>query len=263
MKCFLKISLALLFYLYAPCVYCQTSRFFSSDHLSSTMISSACIAQDSEGYLWIGTEYGLNRYDGYRFTCYLNDPENPASLGYNLVSTLLCEDTGSIWVGTAKGLDLYNSDTNTFVHFKFPDGLQPRVSKILRLASGRLLVGTAGYGLYQADEDKQGLLRVQNYTSADDDEFYSSLFEDSQGNLWKCDAVNGITFNKLFSGSNAHRFKSPLGTPMSFAEKNGEVLILCLHGMLVYENGELKTYSFESLDRLSAERPVNVAAPEK
>lgn len=133
------------------------------------MISSACIAQDSEGYIWIGTEYGLNRYDGYRFTCYLNDPENPASLGYNLVSTLLCEDTGSIWVGTAKGLDLYNSDTNTFVHFKFPDGLQPRVSKILRLASGRLLVGTAGYGLYQADEDKQELLRVQNYTSADDD----------------------------------------------------------------------------------------------
>ena len=245
MKCFLKIGLALLFYLYAPCVYCQTSRFFSSDHLSSTMISSACIAQDSEGYLWIGTEYGLNRYDGYRFTCYLNDPENPASLGYNLVSTLLCEDTGSIWVGTAKGLDLYNSDTNTFVHFKFPDGLQPRVSKILRLASGRLLVGTAGYGLYQADEDKQELFRVQNYTSADDDEFYSSLFEDSQGNLWKCDAVNGITFNKLFSGSNAHRFKSPLGTPMSFAEKNGEVLILCLHGMLVYENGELKTYPLE------------------
>ena len=98
------------------------------------MISSACIAQDSEGYIWIGTEYGLNRYDGYRFTCYLNDPENSASLGYNLVSTLLCEDTGSIWVGTAKGLDLYNSDTNTFVHFKFPDGLQPRVSKILRLA---------------------------------------------------------------------------------------------------------------------------------
>lgn len=70
MKCFLKIGLALLFYLYAPCVYCQTSRFFSSDHLSSTMISSACIAQDSEGYIWIGTEYGLNRYDGYRFTCY-------------------------------------------------------------------------------------------------------------------------------------------------------------------------------------------------
>lgn len=84
MKRFLNIGLALLFYLYVPCSYCQTSRFFSSDHLSSTMISSACITQDSEGYIWIGTEYGLNRYDGYRFTCYLNDTMNPAAADYNL-----------------------------------------------------------------------------------------------------------------------------------------------------------------------------------
>jgi len=237
-----NISSLLICMLYTVCAYSQTGRFFSSEQLSSSMISSACIAQDAEGMIWVGTEYGLNRYDGYHFTCFLNDVKNPASLGYNLVSTVLCEGTGQIWVGTAKGLDLYNPETNAFSHFKFPDGLQPRVSKILRLRNGHLMIGTAGYGLYEADEKKKELVRVQGFTTADDDEFYSSLFEDSNGNLWKCDAVNGITVNRISSKGKARQFKSVIGTPMAFTERNGHVLILCLHGMLSYHNGELKPY---------------------
>lgn len=221
--------------------YSQIGRFFSSEQLSNSMISSACIAQDSEGMIWVGTEYGLNRYDGYHFTYFLNDVNNPASLGYNLVSSLLCEDSGQIWVGTAKGLDLYEPETNSFVHFRFPNGLKPRVSKIIRLGNQRLLVGTAGYGLYEANEKKKELVRVQGYTTTEDDEFYSSLFEDSHGNLWKCDALNGITVNRL-SGSKPRKLKSPIGTPMAFTERNGDVLILCLHGMLIFHNGELKPY---------------------
>ena len=231
--------------LFSICVYSQTGRFFSSEQLSSSMISSACIAQDSEGLIWVGTEYGLNRYDGYHFTTFLHDEQNQASLNYNLVSTLLCEDSGQIWIGTAKGLDFYASSTGDFVHFKFPDGLHPRVSKIIRLKDGRLLVGTAGYGLYQVDEEKRELNRVLDFTTIDDDEFYSSLFEDSQGNLWKCDAVNGITVNHIGSGDRPRRFKSDIGTPMAFTERNGDVLILCLHGMLICHQGELKPYPLE------------------
>ena len=237
-----NVSSVLIGLLWSLCAYCQVGRFFSSEQLSSSMISTACIAQDSEGFIWIGTEYGLNRYDGYHFTFFLNDAKDAKSLGYNLVSTLLCEKSGQIWVGTAKGLDLYDPHTNVFVHFRFPNGLQPRVSKIIRLSDGRLLVGTAGYGLYQIEEKKQELIRIQKYTTAEDDEFYSSLFEDSKGNLWKCDAVNSITVNRMSSAGSARRFKSPIGTPLVFTERNGEVMILCLHGMLIYRNGELKTF---------------------
>ena len=242
MKRLCSISILLLCIQFSICLYGQTGRFFSSDQLSSSMISSACIAQDAEGFIWVGTENGLNRYDGYHFTSYFHEEKNPTSLGYNLVSTLLCEDSGQIWVGTAKGLDLHEPSTGGFVHYKFPDGLCPRVSKIIRLRDGHLLVGTAGYGLYQADEEKKELIRVQDFTSADDDEFYSSLFEDSQGNLWKCDAVNGMTVNRLKSGDSPRRFKSEIGTPMAFAERDGDVLILCLHGMLVCHQGEIKPY---------------------
>lgn len=242
MKWYYNICSVLICLLISLCTRAQTGRFFSSEQLSSSMISSACISQDSEGFIWIGTESGLNRYDGYHFTTFMNDVNDSTSLGYNLVSTLLCEDSGQIWVGTAKGLDLYEQRTQSFVHFRFPDGLQPRVSKIIRLRDGRLLAGTAGYGLYQVDETSKNLVRVQGYTSADDDEFYSSLFEDSRGNLWKCDAVNGITAGRLSSGTKARRFKSAIGTPMSFTERHGDLLILCLHGMLIYRDGELKPF---------------------
>ena len=241
MKYFNNIISILICLIYSLGAYSQIGRFFSSEQLSNSMISSACIAQDLEGMIWVGTEYGLNRYDGYHFTYFLNDVNTPASLGYNLVSSLLCEDSGQIWVGTAKGLDLYEPETNSFVHFRFPNGLKPRVSKIIRLGNQRLLVGTAGYGLYEANEKKKELVRVQGYTTAEDDEFYSSLFEDSHGNLWKCDALNGITVNRLLGGK-PRKLKSLIGTPMAFTERNGDVLILCLHGMLIFHNGELKPY---------------------
>ena len=51
------------------------SHFYTSEKLSSNQITQIC--QDKDGYIWIGTEYGLNKYDGYRFTNYLHEKGNP------------------------------------------------------------------------------------------------------------------------------------------------------------------------------------------
>jgi ligand-binding sensor domain-containing protein len=59
------------------------SHFYTSERLSSNQITQIC--QDKEGYIWIGTEYGLNKYDGYRFTNYLHDKENPNSVSSNVM----------------------------------------------------------------------------------------------------------------------------------------------------------------------------------
>lgn len=223
----------------------QPGQFFTSSQLSSTMISSASIGQDSEGYIWIGTEHGLNRYDGYHFIKYLHDKNDSLTIGHNLVSTLLCEKSGSVWVGTSKGLDKYDSQNNRFIHFHFPEGIEPRVSKIIRLRNGNLLVGTAGFGLFSVDEKSEKITRIHHFTTVEDDNFYSNLYEDSNGFVWKCDATDGITFNKIGSYNVSKHFKSNIGTPMAFAERNGDILILCLHGMLVYKNGDIKTFPLE------------------
>lgn len=220
-------------------------RLFTSEQLSSTTISASAVCQDSEGYIWVGTEYGLNRYDGYRFVRFLNNPSDAASISNNLISTVFCEPSGEVWIGTGKGLDLYNPSGRNFIHVTFPDGLKPRVSKILRLKSGELIVGTAGYGLYEVDRHTCSLRRVKGFTTAADDEFYSNLFEDSAGRLWKCDANQGISVNRPHAQALARKFVSPLGTPMGFAEMDGKVLILCMHGILCYQNNQMRILDYQ------------------
>jgi len=62
------------------------------------------IWQDHYGYLWLGTQAGLVRYDGFRFSMYRNSPEDPHSLGSNLVTSIWEDRSHAIWVGTIGGL---------------------------------------------------------------------------------------------------------------------------------------------------------------
>ncbi len=72
------------------------------------------IVQDSSGFLWFGTEDGLNRYDGYNFRVYRNDPADSASLVNNFVRTMAVAPDGKIWLGTYRGLCLYNPRSDRF-----------------------------------------------------------------------------------------------------------------------------------------------------
>ena len=87
------------------------------DGLSSDWVTS--IVQDQQGFMWFGTVDGLNRYDGYRFTVYKNDPDDPASLAHSWVLTM-CEDRrGRLWIGThGGGLNLFEAATQSFTHYQ-------------------------------------------------------------------------------------------------------------------------------------------------
>ncbi|MBN1270708.1 MAG: PAS domain S-box protein [Candidatus Aminicenantes bacterium] len=77
-----------------------------------------CILQDSKGFLWFGTEDGLNKFDGYNFKILKNDPENPQSLNFNNIKTLFEDRQGIIWVGTyGGGLNRYDRKKDIFHHF--------------------------------------------------------------------------------------------------------------------------------------------------
>ncbi len=92
-------------------------RLTSTDGLSQSIIN--CIIQDSRGFLWIGTQDGLNRYDGNNFVIYQNIPGDTSSLSNNYILSL-CEDKkGNIWAGTMSGgLNRLNPKTGKFRVFK-------------------------------------------------------------------------------------------------------------------------------------------------
>src|SRR5512138_988433 len=78
------------------------------------------VFQDSKGYLWIGTQDGLNRYDGYSFHIYKHDPEDPNSLSHNSILAITEDKDGFLWIGTwGGGLNRFDPSTEKFVHYRY------------------------------------------------------------------------------------------------------------------------------------------------
>ncbi|ATP56857.1 hybrid sensor histidine kinase/response regulator [Pedobacter ginsengisoli] len=76
--------------------------------------SVICSLQDKKGFLWFGTKDGLNRFDGYTFKIFRNDPDNPKSIGNNFIHSLYEDKDQNIWVGTLIGLYRYNPLNESF-----------------------------------------------------------------------------------------------------------------------------------------------------
>ncbi|MBR3480137.1 MAG: helix-turn-helix domain-containing protein [Prevotella sp.] len=208
----------------------QTGQFISADRFSSSLINDLC--QDREGSLWVATDYGLNRFDGYNFQTFIHQPSDSTSLTDNMVVCLMADRQGYLWVGTRIGLDRFDAASETFIHYPFPDGLTPHVSVLLHLRDGRLLVGTAGYGAYLLGDDG----KLQPFGDEGPHGFYSRIFEDSQGRLWHCSFDEMIAFN--YQGKTTN-FRSEYGNPQAILERDGDVFIVCLRGILVYHNGQM------------------------
>ena len=87
------------------------------DGLSHSLVSD--IVEDTLGYIWIGTQDGLNRYDGYEFVVYKHDPEDPDSLSDSFVMALYDDPSGTIWVGTNNGgLNSFDRRTERFTRYR-------------------------------------------------------------------------------------------------------------------------------------------------
>jgi diguanylate cyclase (GGDEF)-like protein len=110
------------------------------------------VAQDGRGFLWVGTEDGLARWDGYRFHAYRHDPDDPASLPADAIQTLHVDQVGRLWIGMSSGeLARYDDDRDAFVSFH-PQGDRGRLTvwSIADDARGGVWVG-AESGLERID----------------------------------------------------------------------------------------------------------------
>jgi signal transduction histidine kinase/ligand-binding sensor domain-containing protein/CheY-like chemotaxis protein len=111
--------------------------------------SVLAIAQDTDGFMWFGTQNGLSRYDGYRVTTYRHEVGDPSSLAENWVRVLHVDRQGRLWVGTDGGLDRYDPATRSFIHY-LPGEAAKRGSGNTHI---RAIVEEAGGGLWLATGD--------------------------------------------------------------------------------------------------------------
>lgn len=126
--------------------------------LSQTTVRA--IVEDPEGFLWLGTQDGLNRYDGHEFVGFHRDRGDPASLGDSHVTALARAGNGDLWIGTmAGGLNRYLPATRRFVQYRHrpgdPSGIaSDNVIALLTLDDGSLLVATGAGGLQRLVGDR-------------------------------------------------------------------------------------------------------------
>jgi len=130
-------------------------RLSTAEGLSQS--STTCILQDTTGFLWLGTQEGLNRYDGYQFIVYHHQGDDPTSLSNDWILSLLEGPSGDLWVGTAGGgLNRLRSTTGIFERHEH-DSAEPRSladDRVRALAfgpAGNLWVGTSDHGLDRLD----------------------------------------------------------------------------------------------------------------
>jgi len=125
-------------------------RLPASAGLSQTRV--AWVVQDEVGFIWFGTQYGLNRFDGYKSKVFKNEPGRPESLSCVYIRSLFVDHAGNLWVGCERYLDRFEPATETFAHYRIStqgsDELSTPIDRISEDRSGMLWLATAK-GLYK------------------------------------------------------------------------------------------------------------------
>lgn len=142
-----------------------------------------CILQDRQGFLWLGTEGGLNRYDGYEFKVFEPDKKNVGNISGSEIRAICQDKHGVLWVGTNKGLDRFERSTETFGHF--PNN---KVTAIFEDKYSTLWIGTAKEGLKKFDRLNNVIVPINNNhinkNNTDIPKAIAVIYEDSQDVLW-------------------------------------------------------------------------------
>ncbi|MDC8011335.1 hybrid sensor histidine kinase/response regulator [Tahibacter soli] len=166
-------------------------RYGAAQGLPSSTVYK--LAQDRDGFVWVGTQDGLARYDGVAFRVWRNDPDDPASIAGNEVSALLVDRDNRVWVGgEGTALNVLDPQRRAFRRYRHdrqrPDGLAADdVWAIAQDRGGAIWVGTYSGGLDRLRDDGSGF---DHHRHVDGDpatiasDTVLSLYGDDDGSLW-------------------------------------------------------------------------------
>lgn len=193
------------------------------------------IAQDQEGFIWFATTSGLVRYDSRTFKRYVNDPDNPNSVASDDLRDVFCDSKGNVWVGGTGGLDLYNRDTDGFIHFEHDSSrIKANINNLIYCigedSDHTILAGTP-FGLNKLTMEG-GLFRKSSHLQDKLEgrtEDIRCITQDANGDLW-AGTYDGLVYipkneEKLKVYKRKADIKSPLANEFVaiYADNNGAI----------------------------------------
>lgn len=185
-----RIYIVILMLVFSAGVFGQRIRFYSSDDgLSSSLVRN--IESDANGYIWVATDNGISRYDGFSFVAFHHSDMDSMSVSSDIVNVIYSDSRKRSWVGTMVGLQSFDQTASQFNKFDLrcpPDsrGYHYIYSVAEYQPSNLLLVSIAGWGImaYDMITNEPDSMMVNWLNSAVGTNFPGSLYVDSKGKLW-------------------------------------------------------------------------------
>lgn len=183
-----RFNIILLFLILIPNIiysqhkYLRAKYFTLEDGLSQVSCNNLLL--DNFGFIWIGTENGLNRFDGTEFKHFKYSKIDSLTISGNYINKLLVDKTKKIWIGTlGDGLNYYNEDQEIFhrVKLKFSKFENEIISDLASDETGNIWVASRISGLHRLQLSKDDSISQKNYFS---NQHLSSLLLDKNNNLW-------------------------------------------------------------------------------
>lgn len=231
----------------------RLERVGLDDGLSQASVYT--VLRDRRGFVWIGTQDGLNRYDGYSIRIFKRDSSDSESLSDNFVTALQEGPDGALWIGTwAGGLDRYDPATGQFRRYQSEPGdpstlSDNRVRVLLVDRDGAVWVGTA-HGLNRLERDGTRFTRYLHQPDVADslaNDTIRSLFQDRSGRLWVGTEGGGLNRLDAATGRFAH-FRHDPADPESLSHDSVWAIAGAPDGQLWIgtDGGGLLTFDPES-----------------
>lgn len=202
-----------------------------SESVAQTLI------QDERGYIWIGTGYGLNRFDGFSFKQYYEED----GLASNDVHALLQDSEGTIWVGTEFGISVLRGDTLVTPSSVSRLNQYPVIS-ITEDREGNYWFGTEANGAWKLSQN--GELVSVNETMGIAMEWVNTIYSANDGTIWigsregLARIRNGeVSYHSVENGLPDNRIRNIIG------DSFGRIWIGTFSGLVKYEEGEMITYN--------------------
>ncbi|VBB45174.1 conserved exported hypothetical protein [uncultured Paludibacter sp.] len=167
--------------------YTRFQNFSTTDGLSNNSVLG--IVQDYNGMMWFATMDGLNRFDGYNFTVYKHESNNPQSLSNSFITCVELDKYGNLWVGTQNGLNRYDRKTNSFIRYFHSEKNQSitndYIKALLADNDGFLWIETHGAACDRFDIQENKFTHLSHKIGEfEGDYYYHQILKDTKNNVW-------------------------------------------------------------------------------
>lgn len=231
-----------------------------NDGLSQNAVFS--ISQDRDGFMWFGTKDGLNKFDGYSFTVYYHEPNNPNSISANYITALYTDSHGILWAGTENGVvNRYIKSADSFERISLPlsNSLSKNTTEIKVISedrNGTIWVGTRDNGIFKLPVSNNQVQHtaIKQYYQDENQESYLSnnfirgLYADEKGFLWiatneglnrmDLNLENFTSFYFDIKHPNAEATTSDLAVTTIYPAGNGYLWLGTLSGLVRFNTND-------------------------